>query len=108
LELGTRRVVLDNTYLTRAARSYVIEAAHRHGVSTRCVWLQTPLAQAQVNLIERLLSRFGALPTPEELSVLARHGPGALAPTQQMRALRELEPPSRDEGFVAVEVIEFA
>jgi hypothetical protein len=100
--------VLDNTYLTRAARSYVIEAAARHGVSARCVWLQTPLAQAQVNLVERMLERFGALPSPEELRVLARREPGTLAPTQQMRALRELEPPSRDEGFAAVEVIEFA
>ena len=30
LAAGVRRVVLDNTYLTRAARSYVIEAASRH------------------------------------------------------------------------------
>ncbi|MGN6872841.1 MAG: aldo/keto reductase [Solirubrobacteraceae bacterium] len=105
---GAPRVVLDNTYLTRAARSYVIDTAGRHGVATRCVWLQTPLAQAQVNLVERLLARFGSLPTPEALRVAARGEPGLLAPTQQMRALRELEPPSRDEGFAAVEVIEFA
>ncbi|HJS97280.1 MAG TPA: AAA family ATPase, partial [Solirubrobacteraceae bacterium] len=105
---GARRVVLDNTYLTRAARSYVIEAAGRHGAQTRCVWLQTPLAQAQVNMVERLLARFGSLPTPEDLRVAARREPGLLAPTQQMRALRQLEPPSADEGFASVEVIEFA
>jgi aryl-alcohol dehydrogenase-like predicted oxidoreductase len=105
---GARRVVLDNTYLTRAARSYVIDAAARHGLPTHCVWLQTPLAQAQVNLVERLLARFGSLPTPEDLRVAARREPGLLAPTQQMRAVRELEPPSADEGFAAVEVIEFA
>jgi aryl-alcohol dehydrogenase-like predicted oxidoreductase/predicted kinase len=105
---GPRRVVLDNTYLTRAARSYVIEAAGRHGLRTRCVWLRTPLAQAQVNLVERLLARFGSLPTAEELRAAARREPGLLAPTQQMRALRELEPPSTDEGFAAVEAIEFA
>ena len=64
LSSGARRVVLDNTYLTRAARSYVIEAASRHGSAARCVWLDTPLAQAQVNLVERLLERFGSLPTP--------------------------------------------
>lgn len=108
LGLGARRLVLDNTYLTRAARSYVIDAAGRHGVGARCIWLQTPLAQAQINLVQRLLSRFGALPTPEDLLVLARQEPGALAPTQQMRALRELEPPSSDEGFSAIEVMEFA
>ena len=56
------RIVLDNTYLTRAARSYVVEAAHRHGARARCIWLDTPLAQAQVNLVERLLDRFQSSP----------------------------------------------
>ena len=108
LAAGVRRVVLDNTYLTRASRSYVVEAASRHGASARCVWLDTPLAQAQVNLVERLLDRFGALPSPEELRVLARAEQGNLAPTSQMRALRELEPPSLDEGLTHVEHVPFA
>jgi aryl-alcohol dehydrogenase-like predicted oxidoreductase len=107
LSSGVRRVVLDNTYLTRAARSYVIEAAARHRVPTRCIWLDTPLGQAQVNLVERLLERFGSLPTPEEVRGLARREQGILAPTSQMRALRELEPPSTDEGFTGVEHVPF-
>jgi hypothetical protein len=73
----------------------------------RCVWLDTPLAQAQVNLVERLLDRFGRLPGPAEVRRLARREPGLLAPTSQMRAVRELEPPGDDEGFVAVERIPF-
>jgi aryl-alcohol dehydrogenase-like predicted oxidoreductase len=108
-ELSSRaaRIVLDNTYLTRASRSYVVEAADRHGVAARCVWLDTPLAQAQVNLVERLLDLFGSLPAPDELKELAKRQPGVHAPTTQMRALRELEPPSADEGFAAVEQIPF-
>jgi aryl-alcohol dehydrogenase-like predicted oxidoreductase len=108
LSSGARRVVLDNTYLTRAARSYVIEAATRNRIPTRCIWLDTPLAQAQVNLVERLLERFGSLPTPDELRVLARREPGVLMPTSQMRALRELEPPSPDEGLADVEQRSFS
>jgi aryl-alcohol dehydrogenase-like predicted oxidoreductase/predicted kinase len=108
LSSGVRRIVLDNTYLTRAARSYAIEAASRHRVPTRCIWLDTPLAQAQVNLVERLLERFGSLPSPEELRGLARREQGVLAPTSQMRALRELEPPSADEGLAGVEHVRFA
>ena len=108
LASGVRRVVLDNTYLTRAARSYVIDTAGRHALPARCIWLDTPLAQAQVNLVERLLDRVGSLPTPEELRVLARRGDGVLAPTSQMRALRELEPPSPDEGWASVEQVPFA
>jgi aryl-alcohol dehydrogenase-like predicted oxidoreductase len=103
LAAGAQRVVLDNTYLTRAARSYVVDAASRHGASTRCVWLDTPLAQAQVNIVERLLERFGSLPSLQEL-----RGPEALAPTSQMRAVRELEPPSLDEELTKIEHMAFA
>jgi aryl-alcohol dehydrogenase-like predicted oxidoreductase/predicted kinase len=108
LSSGVRRVVLDNTYLTRASRSYVIEAAGRQRLPARCIWLDTPLAQAQVNLVERLLDRVGALPAPEQLRELARRDPALLAPTSQMRALRELEPPAADEGWAVVEHVPFA
>jgi hypothetical protein len=104
---GAREVVLDNTYLTRASRSYVVDAATRHGISARCVWLDTPLAQAQVNLVERLLDRFGKLLTPEELDAAARSEPGVLTPTRQMRSFRELEAPADDEGFAVVERVPF-
>ncbi len=107
LAAGARRIVLDNTYLTRALRSHVLETAGRHGVPVRCVWLSTPLAQAQVNLVTRLIAVHGALPTPEELRVLARSTEGVMAPTSQMRALRELEPPALDEGFAAVDEVPF-
>ncbi|MGA7986911.1 MAG: aldo/keto reductase [Candidatus Dormiibacterota bacterium] len=104
---GAREFVLDNTYLTRASRSYVVDTAGVHGLAVRCVWMDTPLAQAQVNIVERLLDRFGALPSPEDLRLLSRREPGILTPTSQMRALREVEPPSPDEGFAAVECVRF-
>ena len=107
LTSGVRNIVLDNTFLTRAARSHVIETARRHHVGIRCIWLDTPLAQAQINLVERLLDRFGSLPAPDEIRVLARHEAGWLTPTSQMRTLRELEPPSPDEGFTTVDHVPF-
>jgi predicted kinase len=108
LAAGVRLAVLDNTYLTRAARSRVIETAERHSLAVRCVWLDTPLAQAQVNLVERLLERFGSLPTPEQIRAAARREPWLMLPTSQLRALRELELPSMDEGFTAIERVPFA
>jgi aryl-alcohol dehydrogenase-like predicted oxidoreductase len=104
---GAARVVLDNTYLSRAARSHVLESAARHAAPVRCIWMDTPLDQAQVNLVERLLERFGSLPSPEEVRAAARREPGVMLPTSQMRALRELEPPSLDEGFAAVQRLPF-
>jgi aryl-alcohol dehydrogenase-like predicted oxidoreductase/predicted kinase len=107
LSAGARRVVLDNTYLTRSARSHVLDAASRHRAPARCVWLDTPLAQAQMNMVERLLEHFGALPTPDELRATARREPGLHAPTSQVRALRELEPPALDEGWSDIERVPF-
>lgn len=102
LSIGTRRLVLDNTYLTRASRNLVIEAARRHGAKVSCMWLDTPLEQAQVNMVERLVDRYGALPSPDELRSLSRTEAGVHTPTSQMRTVRELEIPSTDEGFTAV------
>jgi hypothetical protein len=108
LSSGVHHAVLDNTFLSRAARSRVIEAAERHSLAARCVWLDTPLAQAQVNLVERLLERFDLLPTPGQIRAAARREPSLMLPTSQMRALRELERPSMDEGFTAIETVPFA
>jgi len=107
LASGAQRIVVDSTYTTRDARSHVLDVAGRHSVPVRCVWVDTPLAQAQANMVERLLDRFGSLPTPAELKSHARHEPGLMAPTSQLRVLRELEEPSHDEGFAAVERVEF-
>ena len=76
---------------------------------TRCVWLDIPLdAGAGRTSSNGCSSGYGALPEPDELKRLAKREPGVLAPTSQMRALRELEPPSADEGFASIEVVPFA
>jgi aryl-alcohol dehydrogenase-like predicted oxidoreductase/predicted kinase len=105
LRRGDTRVVLDNTYLTRAQRSVAVDTAAAHGVPVACAWIDTPLAQAQVNMIERLLDRFGTLPSPEELRAIRE--PGLHTPTSQMRAARELEEPDVDERFERLERIAF-
>jgi predicted kinase len=104
---GEPRVVLDNTYLTRAQRSLVVETAARHGVAVSCTWFDTSLVQAQVNMVERLLDRFDALPSSEELRSISRSEPGLHTPTSQMRAARELEEPEDDEGFERIERVAF-
>lgn len=113
--LGAARGVADQTgrpialaTRARAARSDVIRTATRHGFRARCVWLDVPLAQAQVNMVGRILDRFGTLPSQGDLRAAARKEPWLLTAASQMRALRELEPPSNDEGFDAVERVAFA
>ncbi len=105
LASGARRVVLDNTYPERAARSDVIETAWRHGVPVRCVWLQTSLEQAQINAIRRMLTRHGRLLSGDELSG-AKHA-NTFGPLAQFGYRRKFEQPAADEGFSAIEARSF-
>jgi aryl-alcohol dehydrogenase-like predicted oxidoreductase len=104
---GASRFVLDNTYVTRASRSDVLRVAARHGARVRCVFFDTPLHEAQVNVVLRMLERFGRVPAPEEIASLARSEPAALAPHALSRMTREFEPAALDEGFSDIASIPF-
>jgi hypothetical protein len=104
---GQRRVVLDNTYPTRKQRNEVIEAAWAQGVPTRCIWLATTVADAQINSIQRMIDVHGSLPSPEEIRQHGKSDTRYLGPEAQFRYERTLEPPTVDEGFVSVDSREF-
>jgi len=95
LAAGASRIVVDNTYPTRASRAPVIEVARHHGAVTRCIVVATPIEQAQAHAAHRVLERHGRLDGPE----VARE----IRPNTQFRWRRELEPPSLDEGFAAID-----
>jgi hypothetical protein len=100
-------LVLDNTYVSRASRHDVVRTAHGYGRSVRCVFIDTPLPEAQVNVVTRLLDRFGRLPEPKEIAALARQDAAAIGPHALFRMMRALEPPEADEGFDVIEVVAF-
>jgi aryl-alcohol dehydrogenase-like predicted oxidoreductase len=107
LGAGADRVVLDNTYLSRASRSDVVRAAHRHGARVRCVHVDAPLAEAQINVVSRMIERYGELLEPERVASEAKRDPGLIRPLVLFRMLRELERPALDEGFDDLEVRPF-
>jgi histidinol phosphatase-like enzyme len=103
LAQGSRRFVLDNTYGSRAERQRVVEAAARLGLPARCVWLTTPLEEAQVNAVLRTLERHGRLLEPDEILAESRKDPGILGPGALFRFRRSFEPPEAEEGFRELE-----
>jgi hypothetical protein len=107
LAAGAERIVLDNTYVTRASRSEVLFAASRHGAKVVCQHFEVPAHEAQINVVLRMLEQFGELLEPDAMARLARTTPNLVAPRVQFRMLRELEPPSLDEGFAEVAVVPF-
>ena len=103
LASGTSRVVLDNTYVTRASRAPVIQCAAARGVAVRCVWLTTSVAEAQVNAASRIVERYGRLLDVDGMAPLRKRDPALLPPMTLFRYQRELEAPDVSEGFARVE-----
>jgi aryl-alcohol dehydrogenase-like predicted oxidoreductase/predicted kinase len=108
VEAGATRIVLDNTYASRKARAEVIQAAATHGLPVRCVWLSTSLEDAQINAVSRIVTRYGCLPSDDELARLRRSDVAAFLPSAQFKYRRELEPPEVSEGFSRVDEVAFA
>lgn len=107
LAAGRKRVVLDNTYPTRVSRWPVIRAAHAAGVPVRCIHLATPVKEALVNIVLRLLERYDSLPGPDDLKELGKTDPNLPPPAALARWAACFEPPALDEGFGVVQEIAF-
>jgi HAD superfamily hydrolase (TIGR01662 family) len=108
LASGQRRVVLDNTYPTRLSRAPVIAAARAQGVPVRCTHLQIPLAEAHVNIVLRMMERYGRPLGPDDMKALRKTDPNLPPPAALARWVSSFEPPAFDEGFSAVDTIPFA
>jgi diketogulonate reductase-like aldo/keto reductase/histidinol phosphatase-like enzyme/predicted kinase len=107
IETGATRIVLDNTYTSRKARAEVIQAAATHGLPIRCVWLSTSIEDAQTNAVWRIITRYGRLPSDDDLAQLRRSDVAAFLPSVQFKYRRELEPPDASEGFSRIDIVPF-
>lgn len=107
LHNGQTRVILDNTYATRSSRAGVIAAATARGIPTRCVFLNTPLHEAWINVAQRMISRYGMPLGPTEMKFFGKADPNLPPPQALMRWVSSFESPHTDEGFSSVAEVPF-
>jgi aryl-alcohol dehydrogenase-like predicted oxidoreductase len=107
VEEGHSRIVLDNTYMSRASRARVVQTARALGLRVRCVWVATSVEDAQVNAVSRIIANHGRLLGPEEMKRAVKRDISAFAPGVQFRHQRELEPPDPAEGFSRIDIVPF-
>lgn len=100
LDGGVRRVVCDNTYLTRRSRADVLEVARARGVPVRGVWIDVAPDVAAANVVFRQVEAHGRLLEPVELTGKTNL---SLPPSALSRSAREAELPAEDEGFATLE-----
>ncbi len=107
LEEGTTRILMDATYPSRAQRSVAMEAAWAAGASVRCVFFDTPRADAEINVIDRMVAAHGRLPSPDEIKKLSKQDPRFIPPVAQRSFYDHFEPPTEAEGFTEIETVPF-
>ena len=107
VEEGRSRIVLDNTYMSRASRARVVHAANALRLPVRCVWLTTSVEDAQVNAVSRIVANYGRLLGPEELKQAVKRDISAFAPRVVFGHQHALEPPDPAEGFSRIDVVPF-
>jgi HAD superfamily hydrolase (TIGR01662 family) len=107
LVAGQTRVVLDNTYPTRTSRASAISMANAYGVPARCRHLTTSTNDAHINIVSRMLTRYGVPLGPDEMKMFRKTDPNLPPPIALMKYAAGFEPPNLDEGFAAVDQIPF-
>ncbi|MEM9556704.1 MAG: aldo/keto reductase [Acidobacteriota bacterium] len=107
LDSGRRRVVLDNTYPTRASRRAVLDAARAAGVQVVALVLDVALEDALQNACLRMLARHERILSPDEIRTAGRAEPNAIPPAAVYRWFSLYEEPTLDEGLARVEHVPF-
>lgn len=102
-----RSVVVDNLFATAKSRAPFISAARRAGVPVRCRWMTTSIEDSIINALHRMIKRHGRIfYTPGDLEEV-RGDPNAFPIAVPFRYKKQLEKPTKDEGFATVEKVKF-
>lgn len=108
IQSGQRRIVLDNTYPTRISRAPVAMTARSFGIPAICQFLNTPLHEARINVVLRMLARYGRPLGPDEMKAYSKTDPNLPPPAALKKWQDGFEHPHIDEGFSQVDVIPFS
>lgn len=95
-------VVVDNTHLSKESRRPYVELSKKHGIQVTAHYLETSIEDCQIRYMLRTWDKYKDLflTTP-----LPKKDPNVYPPAVFYKARKELEPPTRDEGFHRVETV---
>jgi HAD superfamily hydrolase (TIGR01662 family) len=104
---ANRNIVLDNTFPTIASRKPFIEMAKKLDAKIHCVFISTPIEEAQINSLRRMYKNHGKLFLGSDDCEGIDANTYPVAVLFQYRKLAEKQNPSLAEGFDSVKVEKF-
>lgn len=100
---SSKSFILDNTYPTVKSRKTVLDVCKKHQVPVRCIYLKTSIEDAQYNVCQRMVERYGKLLMPEDITTISKTDPNMFPTAVLFKYRKELEEPSPSEGFAKIE-----
>jgi D-glycero-D-manno-heptose 1,7-bisphosphate phosphatase len=99
--LDGKTVIIDNTNLTKQIRKKFIDIAKKHNTQIEARYINTTIEDCQIRHLKRMYEKFGQIyqtgnPTQ----------PNAHPPVVYFKAKKELELPTKEEGFKHIICIE--
>lgn len=104
---SSKSFILDNTYPTIKSRKTVIDVCKKHQVPVRCIHLRTSIEDAQYNVCQRMIERYGKLLMPEDIATVSKTDPNMFPTAVLFKYRKEFEEPYPSEGFAKIEVRKF-
>lgn len=104
LQVG-QNIILDNTHLTPNKRIPFVSATKNFGATIECQVMQTSAAEAQVNIVTRMI-KMGI--NPMDLEVIKAHeSPNVFSSSVHFTHHKEFAEPTEAEGFDKITYIPF-
>jgi HAD superfamily hydrolase (TIGR01662 family) len=99
-----KSVVIDNTHLTREIRKPFIEIGKKYGVRLVGVYMNANMEDCQIRALHRVFSKYKTL-FMNGVGLGDRMDPHVFKPAVLFSARKNLEPPTAEEGFDIVNVM---
>ena len=105
IRMGKTQIIMDNTYVTKDSRKGVLEIAKKNGYKVTCLYVATPIEEAQYNAVSRMINRHGKLFQAADFKVST--DPNMFPVAALYKANKSLEKPTTAEGFDELKSIPF-
>jgi len=99
--LPSKKVLLDNTFVTAEMRKPFLDACKSANVRIKCIKMGTSLEDASFNACMRMIAKYGKVLTNDEIKK-AKH-PNTFPIAALFSARKRWEEPKKSEGFVSIE-----
>lgn len=106
---SSQQIILDNLNLSKEVRKPFIETAKKYGTQITAHYLETSLEDCQIRHLTRMYKTHNTIfQTGKPITNEQKKDPHIFPPAVLFKARKELEPPTKDEGFDEIVTIKVA